>query len=225
MTGVSALARKAVFYFAMGVVATCLMLFLPAGTLDYWQAWLFMAVIFTPVVFVGVYFMKTNPDFLERRLKFKEKEPEQKKIINFSTWFFLAAILIPGLDRRFGWSSVPSELVVIADAVFLLGYILTIIVFKENPYAGRTVEVVKGQKLVSTGLYSIVRHPMYAAQLLIYTAVPIALGSYVALPFFLVMPVVLVFRLKNEEQVLLAGLPGYKAYCKKTRYRMIPGVW
>ena len=225
MADVPALGRKVVLYFAAALAATGLMLFVPAGTLDYWQAWLFIAVLFTPVFFVAVYFLKKDPGFLERRLMLSEKEKQQKAIILASQVILLIAILIPGLDRRFGWSVVPSGLVILSDLVFLLGYFLTFLVFKENPFAGRTVEIFKGQKLVSTGLYAIVRHPMYFAQLLIYLSIPIALGSYWAFPLFLAMPVVLVYRLLNEEEVLLRGLPGYKAYCKRTPYRLIPFVW
>jgi len=225
MADLPALYKKTALYFAAALVTTGLMLFLPAGTLDYWQAWLFIAVLFIPVLLVGAYFLKNDPEFLERRLKLKEKEKQQKRIIAASQLILLVAILIPGLDRRFGWSSVPFELVIFADLVFLLGYYLTFLVFKQNSFAGRTVEIFKGQKLVSTGLYAIVRHPMYFAQLLIYLSIPIALGSYWAFPLFLSMPVVLAYRLLDEERVLLKGLPGYKAYCKRTPYRLIPYVW
>jgi len=225
MADLPALYKKTALYFAAALVTTGLMLFLPAGTLDYWQAWLFIAVLFIPVLLVGAYFLKNDPEFLERRLKLKEKEKQQKRIIAASQLILLVAILIPGLDRRFGWSSVPFELVIFADLVFLLGYYLTFLVFKQNSFAGRTVEIFKGQKLVSTGLYAIVRHPMYFAQLLIYLSIPIALGSYWAFPLFLSMPVVLAYRLLDEERVLLEGLPGYKAYCKRTPYRLIPYVW
>jgi len=225
MADLPALYKKTALYFIAAMVATGLMLFLPAGTLDYWPAWLFIAVLFIPVLLVGAYFLKNDPAFLERRLKLKEKEKQQKKIIAASQVVILIAILVPGLDRRFGWSQVPSELVIFADLVFLLGYYLTFLVFKQNSFAGRTVEIFKGQKLVSTGLYAIVRHPMYFAQLLIYLSMPIALGSYWAFPLFLAMPIVLVYRLLDEERVLLKGLPGYKAYCKKTPYRLIPFVW
>jgi len=156
---------------------------------------------------------------------FEEKEKNQRKIIDASKIVFFIGFLVPGLDRRFGWSSVPSELVVFADIVFLLGYVLTFLAFKQNSFAGRTVEIYNGQKLASTGLYAIIRHPMYFAQLLIYLSMPIALGSYWALIPFLAMPAVLVYRLLDEERVLLKGLAGYKAYCKKTPYRLIPFVW
>ncbi len=225
MADVPALGRKAVLYFAAALAVTFLVLFVPAGTTDYWQAWLFIAVLFIPVALVCAYFLEKDPAFLERRLKLKEKEKQQRAIIRASQVILLIAILVPGLDRRFGWSAVPSELVIFADLVFVLGYFLTFLVFKENSFAARTVEVFKGQKLVSTGPYAVVRHPMYFAQLLIYLSIPIALGSYWAFPLFLAMPVILVLRIQNEEQVLLRGLPGYKAYQKKTPYRLIPYVW
>jgi protein-S-isoprenylcysteine O-methyltransferase Ste14 len=225
MAGISALTGKVALYFAGALVAAGLMLFLPAGTLDYWQAWLFLAVLFVPVSLVAVYFLKNDPGFLERRLMLKEKERQQKAIILAGQAVLLVAILVPGLDRRFGWSFVPPELVLFADLVFLFGYCLTFRVFQQNAFAGRTVEIFKGQKLVSTGLYAVVRHPMYFAQLLIYLSLPIALGSYWAFPLFLAMPAILAYRLLDEERVLLAGLPGYKAYCKRTPYRLIPFVW
>jgi len=216
---------KVAFFFALAISLTGAMLFLPAGTLDYWQAWLFLAVLFIPVALLCAYFLKNDPQFLARRLMFKEKGKAQRKIIDASKIVFFIGFLVPGLDRRFGWSSVPSELVIFADLVFLLGYYLTFLVFKQNSFAGRTVEIFKGQKLASTGLYAIVRHPMYFAQLLIYLSMPVALGSYWALVPFLAMPAVLVYRIKDEEKLLLKGLAGYRAYCKKTPYRLIPFVW
>ena len=218
-------AAKVASFFVLAFALTSVMLFLPAGTLDYWQAWLFLVVLFVPVLFLCAYFVKNDPALLKRRLMFKEKGENQKKIINSSKAFFFIGFLVPGLDRRFGWSAVPFELVLLADAVFLLGYYLTFLVFKQNSFAGRTVEIFKGQKLVTTGPYSSVRHPMYSAQLLIYLSLPIALGSYWALIFFLAMPAVLVYRLLDEEKILRKGLAGYNAYCKKTPYRLIPFVW
>lgn len=225
MADYPALIKKILVFFPLAFVAGGIMLFVPAGTLDYWQAWLFLAAMFAPVFFVCAYFLKNDPDFLERRLKFREKGKQQRKIIDASKVIFFIAFLVPGLDRRFGWSAVPSELVVFADIVFLLGYFLTFMVFNQNRFAGRTVEIFKNQKLVSTGLYSVVRHPMYSAQLLVYLSVPIALGSFWALLPFLAMPVILVYRLLDEEKLLMKKLAGYKAYCKKTPYRLIPFVW
>ncbi len=201
------------------------MLFLPAGTFDYWQAWLYLAILFIPVAFVGLYFLKSDPAFLERRFKTKEKEAKQKAIVKITALLFLIGFLIPGLDRRFGWSSVPFEVAVGANLLVFIGYIIVFLAFKENSYAARTVEVEKGQKVISTGPYSVVRHPMYVGFLLLYTATPIALGSYWALPLFLLTIPAIIFRILNEEELLRRKLPGYGAYCRKTRYRLLPYAW
>ncbi|MFA5930309.1 MAG: isoprenylcysteine carboxylmethyltransferase family protein [Candidatus Micrarchaeia archaeon] len=211
------------FFAALAVVGA--MLFVPAGTLEYWQAWAYMAVVFVPVVFVGIYFLAKDPAFIERRFKMREKEKEQQLLVKLGGVIFAIGFLLPGLDRRFGWSSVPFELVLAADAIVLLGYALVFLVFKENSYAGRTIRVEKGQKVVATGPYSVVRHPMYAGTLLMYLATPIALGSYVAIwPFLLMIPL-LVYRIRNEEKVLKKGLKGYSGYCRKVKCRLVPGVW
>lgn len=202
-----------------------LFFFVPAGTLDYPQAWALIGTILFPAIFVMLYFLKYDPEFLERRLKTKEKEAGQKLIVKAGAIILLIAFLLPGLDRRFGWSQIPIEVSLAADLIVFLSYIMVFQVFRENSYAGRTVEVEKGQKVISTGLYSIVRHPMYLGTLIMYLAVPIALGSYVALPIFALYIPVLVFRILNEEEVLRKELPGYKEYCQKTRYRLIPFIW
>lgn len=206
-------------------VLIALVFFLPAGTFDYWQAWLYLTVIFVPFFFVVAYFLKKDPAFLARRMKTREKEAEQRKIISFSWIVFLLGFLIPGLDHRFGWSNVPFEFVVAADVIVFLGYVFIFFVFKENSYAARTVEVEKGQKVISTGPYAIVRHPMYVGVLLMYLATPIALGSYYAFPVFLFVVPIIVYRILNEEKVLHRDLPGYKEYCQRVRYRLIPYVW
>ncbi len=221
----AALAQKALLLFPASILVLCIMFFLPAGTLDYWQAWAYMAVIFVPAIFVVLYFLKRDPAFLVRRMKMKEKEARQKLVVGAGLVIFIVGFLLPGLDRRFGWSNVPAEWSVAADVVVFLGYALIFLVFRENSYAGRTIEVVKGQKVISSGPYSIVRHPMYVGVLLMYLSTPIALGSYWAvLPFLLVVPM-LVLRILNEEEVLRRELKGYGAYCKKVRYRMLPFVW
>lgn len=220
-----AIKEKALLLFTAAFVALGLMLFVPAGTTDYWQAWVYLAILFIPVSFVVLYFLKNDPGFLERRFKMKEKEAKQQLVVKLAGILFIIGFLIPGLDRRFGWSSVPFELVAVADALVLLGYIICFLVFRENSYAGRTIEVVKGQTVISTGLYSIIRHPMYVGVILLYTVTPIALGSYWALPPFLLIAPILIFRILNEEEVLRRELPGYTEYCKKTRYRLLPFVW
>jgi protein-S-isoprenylcysteine O-methyltransferase Ste14 len=184
-----------------------------------------MAIITIPVLFVMAYFLKYDPEFLERRLKTKEKETQQQLIIKFSWVIFLVGFVLPGLDIRFGWSTVPSEISLAADLIIFLSYMFIFLVFRENSYAGRTIEVEKGQKVISTGPYSIIRHPMYFGSIFMYLAVPIALGSYVAvIPFLLYIPI-LVFRILNEEEVLRRDLPGYPEYCKKTKYRLVPFIW
>lgn len=221
----AALRAKAVLFFLASLLFMAAFLFLPAGTLDYWQAWLYLGVIFIPAAFVVLYFLHHDPKFLERRFKMKEKEAQQKRIVGLSTLFFLASFLVPGLDRRFGWSSVPADVSLAAALAVLLGYGLIFAVFRENSYAGRTIRVEKGQKVISTGPYSIVRHPMYVGVLLLYLATPLALGSWWAFPFFLFILPTLYFRILNEEEVLRRDLAGYRQYCKKVRWRLLSGVW
>lgn len=202
-----------------------LMLFLPAGSLDYWQAWIYCGVLFIPVSFVVFYFLKKDPELLERRMRMREKEEKQKTIIKIAYIFFFIGFIIPGLDHRYHWSNVPVLLVIVANAIVLSGYILVFFVLRENSYASRIIEVEKGQKVITTGPYAIVRHPMYLGVLLMYLSTPLALGSYWALIFFLPLLPLIVVRLLNEEEVLLRELPGYKEYCQKTRYRLIPFIW
>ena len=223
--GEGAFKRKVVLIFAAALVVLGVIFFVPAGTLDYWQAWLYIAVLFGPVIFVLRYFLKNDPEFLKRRMRYKEKEARQKSIIKFAWVIFVIGFLLPGLDRRFGWSDVPFELVIAADALVLLGYAQCFLAFRENSYAGRTILVEKGQKVISTGPYSIIRHPMYLGALVMWAATPIALGSCWALPPFLLLFPIMVLRILNEEEVLRRGLPGYSAYCKKTPYRLLPYVW
>lgn len=213
----------AVYLAAAAVIA--LVLFVPAGTLDYWQAWLYMAAVLIPALFVIIYFMIRDPAFLERRFRTREKEAKQRFVIRFALAVFIIAFIIPGLDRRYGWSLVPPEISIAADVLVLAGYLFVFEVFRENSYAGRTVQVDEGQKVVTTGLYSVVRHPMYAGQLVLYLATPLALGSYVAMVPFLFNIPVYILRIQNEEEVLRKELAGYKEYCEKTKYRLVPFVW
>jgi protein-S-isoprenylcysteine O-methyltransferase Ste14 len=209
----------------LGIIVVGLILFLPAGTLRYWQAWLYMSVIFIPIIFVVFYFLKNDPSILKRRMNYKEKQKEQKSIITLSGIIFFIGFVIPGFDYRYQWSNVPFFIVLITNALVLLGYIFVFFVFKENSYASRIIEVEKGQKVITTGPYKIVRHPMYLGVLLMFLATPLALGSYVALIAYLLLPVFIVLRILNEEKVLIKKLKGYKEYCKITKYRLIPGVW
>lgn len=198
---------------------------LSAGSLMYWPGWVFCAVILVPALFVAVYFLKKSPEFLERRINYKEKEYEQKVIIKIASIFFFLGFLVPGLDYRFGWSAVPVWLVIVSDIIILVSYYLVFLSFKENAFAARTVEVFAGQKVISTGPYAVVRHPMYVGLIMMFLFIPLALGSFWALLFFIPFCAIVIVRILNEEEVLQRDLPGYKEYCEKVRYHLVPFVW
>ncbi len=221
----SKLVKKILLFVPLGILIVGLMLFLPAGSLGYWQAWLFMGTLFLPFFVVVFYFLKHDPEFLVRRLKFKEKEAKEKSIIKIAQLLFLIAFLVPGIDYRLGWSHVPSWLVITADFVIFISYMFVFYVFKVNSYASRIVEVEKGQKLITAGPYSVIRHPMYAGIIPLYLCVPLALGSYFALIPIVPILIVIVLRIFDEEKVLLRDLKGYKEYTKRVKYRLIPYVW
>lgn len=209
----------------IGIPALVLILFLPAGTFAYWEAWIYLAILLIPMSLVMFYFLKKAPEFLARRMKLKEKEAEQKLIVKISYIPFLLSFIIPGIDNRFGWSNVPFIIIVIADVLVFTGYIFVFRVFKENQFASRIIEVEKGQKVIQSGPYRIVRHPMYMGAILIYIASPLALGSYWAIiPAIFIVPI-FVARIINEESVLIKELEGYSEYKLYTRYRLIPGIW
>ncbi len=217
--------KRTYLLFILSFVITALMLFVPAGTLKYWQGWLFICVLFLPSVFITFYFLKYDPKLLERRLRFKEKQPQQKIILKIANFFFFAGFLIPGFDHRLGWSNVPAWLVILSDIIIFLGYVLVFFAFKENSYASRIIEVEKGQKVISTGPYSVVRHPMYAGAIPLLLCTPLALGSYYGLILFVPVVIVIVLRIFNEEKVLSKDLQGYTEYMQKVRFRLIPYIW
>jgi protein-S-isoprenylcysteine O-methyltransferase Ste14 len=208
-----------------GLILVGLLLFLPAWTFDYFGAWLFLGVLFVPMVIMGAVMLIKAPALLEKRLNNKEKESAQKGVVALSALIFLGGFIISALDFRFDWSSVPVWATLSAAVIFLVGYGLYAEVMRENAYLSRTVEVQEGQKVISTGLYGIVRHPMYLATLLMFLPIPLILQSFWGLIPFAVYPVVIVIRILNEEKVLEEGLCGYSEYKKKVKYRLIPFIW
>ena len=216
---------QAMTKFFAGVLAVGLLIFLPAGTLRFGQGWLLMGVLFVPMFLAGLFLMVKDPDRLRRRLDAREKEMTQKTVLLLSGLMFLAAFVLAGLSFRFGWLRFPRWVSVLGAILFLLGYVLYAFVLKENAYLARTVKVEKGQKLVDTGLYGVIRHPMYAATLLLFLSMPLILGSLLSLLVMLVYPFIIARRIQNEEQVLMRELPGYREYRKKVRWRLIPFLW
>lgn len=219
------LMQKIIIRFSFIPLFLGLLILLPAGSFNYWQVYVYFAVLVVPMIFVLFYFLKNDPKFLERRTKVNEKEKQQKLISILSAIVFLAGFIIPGFDHRFAWSNVPICIVITADVIIFLGYLIIFFVFKQNSYASRIIEVDENQTVISTGLYGIIRHPMYLGVLIMFLPTPIALGSYWGLIPFAILPVSLVLRILNEEKVLSEQLKGYKEYCKKTRFRLIPFIW
>ena len=221
---ISQLLRKTALFFAFMALA----IFLPAWTLDYWQGWLFLVVFATLTTGASLYFMKYDPALVRRRVNVgakAETEPSQKRIMAFNSVAIAATIILAPLDHRFMWSNVPGIVSVIALVLVLLGYALTIATLMTNTFAAATIVVEQEQKVVSDGLYSLVRHPMYTGGILMFLAMPVALGSYWGLVPAAAMAAGIVWRLLDEERVLLARLPGYDDYCRKVRFRLVPGVW
>ena len=224
------LTTRLISRYAVILVVYAALLFLPAGTLKFWEAWVFMAIMFLPAISFSAYYLKHDPQLVERRLQFGEKVKEQKAVMKVAVVIFVAALLIAGLDHRIGWTrefagEVPIWLKIAAQALVLGGYLLSLWVIGVNRFAARTIQVEAGQEVIEGGPYALVRHPMYFGMLGMWLCVPVALGSYVALPVFALLVPVIVFRLLNEEKVLRQELPGYEAYCEKTRFRLVPYVW
>ena len=216
---------QALTKFIVGLAVVMALLFIPAGTFVYWQAWLFIVILFVPMFIVGLILLKRNPDLLRKRLDAKEKESEQKSVVAMSGVLFLAMFITAGLNRRFDWLLLPDWLVISAAAIFLLGYMMYAEVMRENVWLSRTVEVHEYQQVVDTGLYGVVRHPMYSATLILFLTMPLILASPWSFAIMLLYVPIIVKRIRNEETVLIRDLNGYAAYMQRVRYRLIPYLW
>ena len=216
---------NALIKFTCGLLLVALLIFLPAGTLRYPCGWLLMGLLFGPMLIAGFVMLFRAPTFLEKRLDAKEKQATQKGVLAFSGLMFIAGFVVAGLDFRFGWSAMPEAVTVAASVLFLIAYALYAEVMRENAYLSRTIRVEEGQTVVDTGLYGVVRHPMYMVTLLLFLMLPLILGSWYALIAFAFYPAIIVVRLKDEEALLTRELPGYEAYKQKVKYRLIPFVW
>lgn len=221
----SKLLIQAITKLLMGLVIVSMLLFLPAGTIYYWNAWLFMGVLFIPMFIAGLILLLKSPNLLSKRLNVKEKETEQKQVIGLSLLMFVGGFIVAALDFRYSWSKLPDWVIIAAMIIFLISYGLYAEVMRENAYLSRTIEVQENQKVIDTGLYGIVRHPMYFVTVLLFLSMPFILGSVYAFIIFLIYPLILVKRIKNEEAILREELTGYAEYTKKVKYRLIPFIW
>ena len=216
---------EAIVKVSLGTVLLGALIFGPAGTFDYWQGWLLMIVLFVPMLIAGFVMMAKSPDLLRKRLSAKEKEDTQKAVVAISGLMFIVGFVLSGLGVRFGWYMLPDWVVIVGAVLFLLSYVLYAEVMRENAYLSRTIEVQENQKVVSTGLYGIVRHPMYMATIVLFLSMPLVLGSLYAFIVFLIYPFVIAARIKNEEEVLEKGLEGYTEYKQKVKYKILPFIW
>lgn len=216
---------QAVLKFTLGVAVIGILLFLPAGTFYYWNAWLLMGILFIPMFIAGIVMMFKNPELLKKRLNSKEKQAEQTLVIKLSGLMFLLGFVTAGLNFRFEWIMLPDWIPWTGAIIFLFSYLLYVEVLRENTYLSRTVEIQEGQKIIDTGLYGIVRHPMYSVTIILFLSMPLVLGSVISFVIFLSYPAIIAKRIKNEEEVLEKNLDGYTEYKKKVKYQIIPFIW
>lgn len=216
---------EAIIKIILGILLVGLLIFLPAGTLNYFNGWLLCGILFIPMFIAGVIMMIKSPELLKRRLSAKEKIGEQKIVILLSLLMFICGFVLAGLDFRFGWIKLPNFVSIIGSILFIIAYLLYAEVLRENVYLSRTIEVSENQKVIDTGLYSIVRHPMYMATVILFLSMPLVLGSIISFIVFLIYPFIIIKRLKNEEEFLEKELKGYKEYKEKVKYRLIPFIW
>ena len=216
---------EALTKFVCGLLMVGLLIFLPAGTLSYAYGWLLMGLLFVPMLIAGFVMLGKSPEFLKKRLDAKEKQGTQKGVLALSGLMFIAGFVVAGLDFRYGWSNMPTWVVIAASVLFLASYALYAEVMRENAYLSRTIKVEAGQTVVDTGLYGFVRHPMYAVTILLFLMIPLVLGSWYALIAFAFYPAIIIVRLNDEEGLLTRELPGYAEYKQKVKYRIIPFIW
>jgi protein-S-isoprenylcysteine O-methyltransferase Ste14 len=216
---------SAIIKFLLGFIIVGLLIFVPAGTINYFNGLLFMGLLFIPMFIVGLIMFFKSPELLRSRLNAKEKESEQKEVLAFSAFMFISGFVIAGLNYRYNWIVLPNIVVIIASVIFIISYIMYAEVLRENAFLLRTIEVKEDQVLVDTGLYGIVRHPMYAITIILFLMIPLILGSVISFIIFLIYPFIIVKRIRNEEKVLEKDLKGYKEYKNKVKYRLIPFIW
>ena len=216
---------SAIIKFIFGVLIMGALLFIPANTIEYYNGWVLMGVLFIPMFIAGIVLMIVNPSLLKSRLNAKEKEGEQKLVVLFSALMFIAGFIVAGLNYRLKWIELPNYISIIGIILFLISYALYAEVLRENTYLSRTIEVQKDQKVIDKGMYGIIRHPMYSVTILLFLSMPLILGSLISFFIFLIYPMIIVFRIQNEEKVLEKDLKGYKEYKKKVKYRLIPFIW
>ena len=216
---------EAIIKIALGILLMFLLIFVPANSWNYWNGWLLIGLLFIPMFVAGIVMMIKTPELLKKRLNIKEKQSEQKAVVLLSAIMFIAGFIIAGLNFRYGWTRIPDLIVIIASVLFVLAYILYAEVLRENQYLSRTIEIQEDQKVVDSGLYGIVRHPMYSATIILFLSMPLILGSIISFAIFLVYPIIIAKRIKNEEELLEKELNGYKEYKEKVKYKMIPFIW
>lgn len=216
---------SAIMKFVLGIIAIGILIFLPAGTFYYWNGWLLMGILFVPMFFAGIVMMIKNPELLKKRLNAKEEQAEQSLVIKLSGLMFILGFVIAGLNFRFKWIMLSDWISWIGAVIFLFSYLLYAEVLSENTYLSRTIEVQNGQKVIDTGLYGIVRHPMYTVTIILFLSMPLVLGSFISFAIFLTYPVIIAKRIRNEEVVLEKNLDGYVEYKKKVKYKIIPFLW
>lgn len=216
---------EAIIKYLLGVILVGLLLFLPANTLNYPNGWLFMGLLFVPMFLAGIIMIYKNPNLLKSRLNVKEQETEQKKVVVLSGIMFIVGFIIAGLNYRFKWIEIPNILVLIASIIFLISYIIYAEVLRENTYLSRTIEIQQKQTIIDTGLYKIVRHPMYTVTIFLFLSMPLILGSLISFIIFLIYPFIIIKRINNEEKILEKELKGYKEYQTKVKYKLIPFIW